>query len=148
LKKVLTVVLAAALVGCGRHEEPPPHLHVAVPPHGGTPVALGDDYQMEWVLDAAVGKLQAYIFDGEMENFVRIAPPSFDLTVKLPDRREILHFAAIASQATGEKVGGTSLFEARADWLKTNQTFDATLPEIDVQGSVFTNIDFHFPNVK
>ena len=108
-------------------------------------MALGDDYQIEWVLDASAGKLQAYVLDGEMENFVRIAPPSFDLTVKLPDRKEVLHFAAIANSATGEKVGSTSLFEAQADWLKTNKTFDAVLQEINVEGTLYTNIAFNFP---
>jgi hypothetical protein len=120
-------------------------LHVDTPPHGGTPVALGDDYQIEWVLDASVGLLQAYVLDGEMENFVRITPPSFNLDVKLPDREEILRFTAVANSATGEKVGSSSLFEARADWLKTNTTFDAVLREINVEGTVYTNVAFNFP---
>lgn len=140
----------AWLVGCGDEQKPssanaPVHLHVDTPPHCGTPVALGDDYQIEWVLDEPAGKLQAYVLDGEMENFVRIAPPSFDLAVKLPDKKEILHFVAIANSATGEKVGSTSLFEAQADWLKTNKTFDAVLGEINVEGTVFTNVAFNFP---
>ena len=101
------------LAGCGNHQtrssDSAPHLHVDTPPHGGTPVALGDDYQIEWVLDAPAGLLQAYVLDGEMENYVRIAPPSFDLAVKFPGHEEALHFAAIANTATGEKVGGTAL---------------------------------------
>jgi len=142
-------VMVTALAGCGERKEKgsaeAPHLHVDVPPHGGTPVALGDEYQIEWVLDASMGKLQAYILDGEMENFVRIAPASFDLRAKLPDRQADLHFKAVANSATGEKVGSTSLFEAEADWLKTNKTFDAVLPEINVEGTVYTNIAFNFP---
>ena len=108
-------------------------------------MALGDEYQIEWVLEASTGKLQAYILDGEMENFVRIAPPSFDLRIKLPDRQEVLHLKAIANSATGEKIGSTSLFEARADWLKTTKAFDAVLPEINVEGTLYTNIAFNFP---
>ena len=83
--------------------------------------------------------------DGEMENYVRIAPPSFDLTVKLPRQEDVLHFMAIANNATGEKVGSTALFEAQADWLKTNNNFDAVLKEINVEGTVFTNVAFNFP---
>lgn len=86
---------AALLAGCGSHQDrssdKAPHLHVDTPPHGGTPVALGDDYQIEWVLDAPSGLLQAYFLDGEMENFVRIAAPSFELKAKLPGREEVLH---------------------------------------------------------
>ncbi len=137
------------LAGCGHHQnhasDDSPHLHVDTPPHGGTPVALGDDYQIEWVLDAPAGLLQAYVLDGEMENFVRIAAPSFELRAKLPGREEVLHFAAVANSATGETVGSTALFEVRAEWLKTNNTFDALLPEINVEGTVFTNVTFNFP---
>jgi hypothetical protein len=138
------------LAGCGGHQDQaaanaPGHLHVATPPHGGTPVPLGDDYQIEWVADSTTGTLQAYILDGEMENFVRIAAPSFDLAVKRPGGPEMVHFAAVANSATGETVGGTSLFEARAEWLKTNKMFDAVLPEINVKGTVFSNVVFHFP---
>jgi hypothetical protein len=149
LRSVTMAVMLATLAGCGKHQDKAsssgPHLHVDVPPHGGTLTALEDEYQIEWVLDAPAGKLQAYILDGEVENFVRIAPPSFDLRVKLPDRREVLHFKAIPNSATGETVGSTSLFEAQADWLKTNKTFDAVLPEINVEGTVYTNVAFNFP---
>ena len=147
---ILGALLSALLIGCGDHQNRGStngagHLHVDTPPHGGTPVALGDDYQIEWVLEASAGKLQAYVLDGEMENFVRISPPSFDLSVKLPDRTEVLHFEAIANSATGEKIGSTSFFEAQADWLRTNKTFDAVLKEINVEGTVYTNVAFRFP---
>lgn len=146
---VVIAVILAALAGCGERQDKAsssgPQLHVDVPPHGGTLTALEDEYQIEWVLDAPAGKLQAYILDGEVENFVRIAPPSFDLRVKLPSREEILHFKAIPNSATGETVGSTSLFEAQADWLKTNKTFAAVLPEINVEGTVYTNVAFNFP---
>ena len=86
----------------------------------GTPVVLGnEEYHVEFVLDVPSGKLQAYILDGELENFIRIQQPSFQVAAKLPDRQELLAFAAVANRATGETTGDTSLFEARADWLKS-----------------------------
>src|SRR5580693_8882440 len=93
---IACALMSSFLAGCGDHKELSPgdatsHLHVDVPPHGGTPVTLGDDYQIEWVRDATAGKLQAYILDGEMENFVRIAPFSFEVTVKHPNGSEMLH---------------------------------------------------------
>jgi len=152
MKSLCLPILALAavwLAGCGhqsnRSSDAAPHFHVGTPPHGGTPVALGDDYRIEFVLDAPAGTLQAYVLDGEMESFVRISPPSFDLTVKLPGHEEILHFLAIANTATGEKVGSTALFQAQAGWLKTTKTFDAVLQEINVQGTLFTNVAFNFP---
>jgi hypothetical protein len=153
MRTILVFALAAVVVlcaGCGNRRSntdnaPASHLHVPVPPHGGVPVALGDDYQIEWVLDASAGKLQAYVMDGEMENFVRIAPPSFDLTAQLPGRGEVLHLMAVANTATGEKVGSTCLFEAQADWLKTTNKFTAVLKQINVQGTIYSNIAFTLP---
>jgi hypothetical protein len=140
---------AALFAGCGHPQnnssDKAPSMHVDTPPHGGTPVALGDDYKIEFVLDESAGTLQAYLLDDEMENFIRITPPSFDLAVKLPSHDEVLHFLAIANTATGEKVGSTALFEARADWLKTTKTFDGVLKEINVKGTVFSNVVFNFP---
>ncbi len=140
--------LAAALwAGCGNSQgnSSAPLLREHGSPHGGTAIALGDNFKIEWVLDAAVGKLQAYVLDDDMENFVRITPPSFDVTAKLPDRTEVLHFVAIANTATGETVGSSSQFEAQADWLKTTKTFAAVLREINVKETIFTNVAFNFP---
>jgi hypothetical protein len=108
-------------------------------------VPLSDDYQIEWVLDASAGRLQAYFLDGEMENFVRITPASFDVTATISNRREVLHLAAVANTATGEKIGSTSLFEAQGQWLKKINRFDVVIPQITVAGTTFSNIAFTFP---
>jgi hypothetical protein len=124
--------------GAGHHHEPP---------HGGTGVALGDeDSHLEFVLDAAAGRMQAYVLSPHMESFVRISADSFAVTAKLPDREETLTFKPVANSATGETVGDTSMFEAHADWLKTNKTFDAVLKEITIKGKTYRNVAFNFPN--
>ena len=96
---ILWLVLASGLlVGCGQ-EAPsvPPSSEAAfaqadVPPHGGTPVLLGEDYKLELVLDAPAGKLDAYVFDGEFENFVRIATESFEMSARSAGGEEVLRF--------------------------------------------------------
>lgn len=153
MKKVLTLVMAGMLTllaGCGKGNQTPadnrPSLHIDMPPHGGTPVALGDDYKIEWVFDAPSGRLQAYILDGEMENFVRIAADGFDLNVQIPNGQATnLHFQAVANTATGETVGNTSLFESSAACLRAHHRFDATLRQIEVKGTLYTNVTFTFP---
>lgn len=141
----------ALLAGCGENQAHAPgpnvaHKHEHKPPHGGTPVVLGnEEYHVELVLDAPTGKLEAYVFDGELENFVRVAAPSFDVTAKLPDRSEVLTFKAIPNNATGEKVGDTSLFETQADWLKSASTFDGVLKELTVKDKSYQNVAFNFP---
>ena len=120
------------------------HEHKA--PHGGTPVVLGQEaYHLEFVRDAAAGKLAAYVLDGEMENFVRIKAASFDLTIKLPGLFHGLTLTAVANSATGETVGDSAQFETQAEWLKTTASFDATLAALDIRGTNFTEVAFNFP---
>jgi hypothetical protein len=142
--------IAGVLAGCGvRTPTAPPagsQLHKDVPPHGGTPVALGEDYRLELVLDAPAGKLDAYVFDGEFENFVRINAESFQVTAHLPGGQQVLAFKAVPNPATGETVGDTSMFETRADWLENQKSFDAVLQQLTVKGTTFSNIAFNFPN--
>lgn len=144
--------LAAGLVaGCGdhqgvTHDAGPAAKHEHKPPHGGTPVVFGqEEYHLELVMDAPAGKLQAYVFDGEMDNFVRITAPSFEVTAKLPGQDQVLTFTAVPNTATGETVGDTALFEAQAEWLKTTRIFDAVLKEVTVKGTTYRDVAFNFP---
>ena len=150
-KITFCLVLAAAVVGgCSKGETGRPqaaaHHHEHKPPHGGAPVELGaEEYHVEFVLDGPAGKLQAFVMDGELENFVRIDAASLKLTARVSGRQEELALQPVANNATGEKVGDTSLFEVQADWLKTTPTFDAVLQGITVHGRTYTNITFNFP---
>jgi len=152
-----TLTLGAALLGgCSKSEtadangEAHDHTghahHEHKPPHGGAPVELGaEEYHLEFVQDVAAGKLQAYVLDGHLEFFVRIAAPSFAVAAQVAGREETLVFQPIANNATGEQVGDTSLFEAQADWLKSATNFDAVLKEITVRTRTYTNVSFNFP---
>lgn len=124
--------------------QPPRHGHH--PPHGGTPVALGDEaYHLELVLDAATGTLQAYVLDGELEIFIRVTAASLEIDATVDGQPKSLVLRAVPSPATGETVGDTSLFETQASWLKTTKTFDATLKSITIRGTVFADVNFNFP---
>jgi hypothetical protein len=109
-------------------------------------VELGShQYNLELVLDAPAGKLQAYILDAHMENFVRVSAASFEVGAQLVSGQgQTLTFKPVANSATGETVGDTSLFEAQADWLKAETAFDGVLKELAVRDSKFTNIAFQF----
>lgn len=123
---------------------PPQHQHT--PPHGGTPIVLGDEvYHLELVRDVTNGKLQAYVFDGELENFIRSSVPSFEIAATVNGQPQTLVLQAVPNAATGETVGDSSLFETRADWLKTTSIFDAELKAITIRGTTFTDVKFNFP---
>jgi len=137
--------------GCGENRSKPaepkaPARHEHHPPHGGTPVVLGnEEHHLELVLNPVAGRMEAYIMDGELENFQRIQAESFTATVRLAGQEQTLLFKAVPNNATGEKIGDTSMFEAQADWLKAAKSFDAVLPQIEVRGSIYTNVEFNFP---
>jgi hypothetical protein len=139
------------IVGCTKEAPPPaadakPAKHEHHPPHGGTPVVLGVEiYHLEFVLDPASGQLSAYVLDGEMENFIRIAAPSFEVVATVGGTKQTLFLSAVANYATGEKTGDTSLFATSADWLKTTKSFDAVITQIEIRGTTFSGVEFNFP---
>jgi hypothetical protein len=148
---LLCVSAAVLLGGCtgkrtAANSQSAPVKHQHKPPHGGTPVVLGkEEYHLELVLDPAGGKLQAFVLDGEMENFVRISAATFQIGAKLSDHGEALVFNAVANNATGESVGDTSMFEASASWLNKGVAFDAVMKEIEVRSHKYQNVTFNFP---
>ena len=124
------------------------HGHSHTPPHGGTAVILGDEqYHIEFVHDTAGGKLQAYILDGHMDKFIRLTNEVFQVSAQLNSKTETLSFKAVATPATGERVGDSALFEAEASWLKTATNFSATIPRLIVRGQSFENVQFQFPGI-
>ena len=158
LNPLLALVLTLALPACkdqhAGHDHGKPgdakkeaaHKHEHTPPHGGAPVVLGDEeFHLEFVREAAAGKLQLYVLDGHLDKFVRIAVPAIEVTSTIGGVLQTLAFQPVANPATGEKVGDTSLFEAQADWLKTATNFDAVVKLVDVKGKAFKDVKFNFP---
>ena len=137
--------------GCGRKMSGPASAATSVrhehrPPHGGTPIVLGNEaYHLELVLDSESGALQAFVLDGEMENFIRCDATTLEIDVTPGDQPQTLMLAAVANPATGETVGDTALFEAHADWLKTVTTFDGLLKKITIRDTTFADVKFTFP---
>lgn len=148
---VFLLVLFVVCTACTKDTPPPvsnaqPAKHEHHPPHGGTPVVLGAEiYHLEFVLDSASGQLSAYVLDGEMENFIRIAAPSFEVVATVGGAKQTLFLSAVSNYATGEKTGDTSYFATSADWLKTTTTFDAVITQIEVRGTTFSGVAFNFP---
>jgi hypothetical protein len=142
---LLAAACALAAAGCSRN--PPPAAvaeHRAVAPHGGTPVALGDGhYRVELVLDAAQGRLQAYVLDDDLENFIPSSSATIPLAVAAGGAHADLVLAATANALTGETVGATSLFEVQSDWLRAHPAFDGTLGPLTIRGSVLAPARFH-----
>ena len=148
----LLLALIAGLPGCAKRSEnaaadAAPAKHEHHPPHGGTPIVLGDElYHLELVRDPADGTLSAYVLDDEMEEFVRTDAQSIVIDAQVQGEVRRLVLSPVASSATGETVGNTALFQGQASWLKTADNFDATLEPISIHGTQFPAIKFNFPS--
>lgn len=154
----LGVVAALALLnGCGEsksgdhgHAHPDGHGHSHgddhAPPHGGTPVVVAEDkFHLELVRDPAAGRMQAYVLDGHLEGYVQVSENNFLMTATAGGTSERLAFQRAPEPASGQVPMKSALFEAQAEWLKTNRQFAGHIPTITLGGSTFTNITFAFP---
>ena len=124
------------------------HHHHHKAPHGGCLVAVGDHFaHVEFVLDAATGKLTAYVLDGEAEKAVRIKQKEIKLKIEgLGDKKFELELVAVANVLSGEAVGDTSQFEATHEKLKGAKHFDGEIDKIEIKGQKTKNVEFDFPH--
>lgn len=124
------------------------HHHEHAAPHGGTLVALGDEFaHVELVLDAGSGTLTAYVLDGEAENAVRIRAENISIRVMsgLDAGRVTLVLAPVANDLTGETAEESSQYQAQSDDLVGAQSFTAVIESLTVKGVDFSDVEFHFP---
>jgi hypothetical protein len=134
---------ATAVAGTS-HDIPKPHQDQ--PPHGGTPIGLGEDqFNLELVRDPAAGTLKAFVLDGEMEDFIRISAKVLEIDVEHEGRKDTLKLLPVADAATGETVGDTCLFLTQADWLKRVDHFKGVIKNLAIQDQKFQSIAFSFP---
>ena len=136
----LLVASLALLAGCSKHDDHAHagggHAHTA--PHGGKLIELGEHAgNLELVRDAATGTLTVYVLDGHAENFIRIAAPALEATAFAGGQKRTLSLKAVANPATGETVGNTSQFEARADWLKSGGELNGEIGVVEMRGTRF-----------
>lgn len=111
---------------------------------GGALVGLGDhNAHVEFKIDEVQKKFFMYIWDGEVENAIRIKQPT--VVVQLKDGPK-LTLSAQANENTGETVGDSSTFSCLLDELKGQAEFDATIESVEVKGEPFKGVPFNYPH--
>jgi hypothetical protein len=148
------LIVLMMLAGCGdsmppaatsaAHSHDDDHLHS--PPHGGTPVQLGDEvYHLELVPDPPANQMLAYLYDGHFHDMVMVAETNFAIQARFNDRVETLSFNRLPDPATGKLPEKSALFAAKVGWLTNVVSFDGMLPSVEFGGRSFTNVTFPFP---
>lgn len=155
---MLCVMWALAMLAGCHPESPSPtpseaaqgeseHGHHHSAPHGGTLVALGDHVvHIELVLEPDEGYLTAYVLDGEAEDPVRVAAPSFAVEILIEGNpAQTLDLFAVSNPLTGETEGDTSEFSGQSDVLKGQSRFTGRLGKITARGIDFDGVAFSYP---
>lgn len=144
--------LALVFAGCRESHSPEEsgqhaaggHAHEAK--YGGKLIELGDhEANVELVVDAASGKLTAYILDAHAENFVRLPLESITVVAKAGATDQTLVLKPVGNAATGEKPGDTSQFEASADWIKSTPAFSVVIRELPVKSKTYRDVQATLP---
>lgn len=138
--------------GCGKHDghAPDPSGHAHQAKNGGQLLEVGKhQFNIEVLVDAAKGKVTAWILDAHAEDYVRIPAPTLRLSAVAGGQQHEVTLAAVANPASGEKVGDTSQFEGVAEWLKSTPAFSGTFHDVAIRGAGFGNVTFqHGPSPK
>ena len=117
----------------------PAHTHHHTAPRGGTLVELGDEFaHLEFVFDAASGRLTAYVLDGEAERAVRIAQDA--IVLRLEATGEAIRLEPVAGVLTGETAGDTSQFEAVVPRLDGARQMAGVVEAVTVRGQEFRDL--------
>lgn len=140
------------LVGCGgshdhdHDHDHGSHGHAHQAPHGGALGMLGNHaFQIEIVPDPIRRELDLYVLDGGAQHFVRIGAESIEGTARAGSREWQLNFRAVASEATGESVGNSSLFSASAPELVGLREFVVSFERLELLGQVYENVAIPYP---
>jgi len=135
--------------GCGGHDHDHPHDedHHHDPVHeGGALAELGDHVgQLEAAIDPEAGTLSFWVWDGHVENAVRLPDESLSAEVTIGDETFTLACAAQESALTGETVGDSSEFQGQDDRLKGAEHIDVHVARITVKGVTHEDLAFHLP---
>ncbi len=113
------LVLAVAVFAFAFLTSASAHEHHA--PHKGTLVEFGEEFaHLELVIDAATGKISAYVLDGEAEKAVRIAQKEIEIKVVKGEKNDAFSVTVKAQEVvlSGEKPGDSSEFSGESEKLK------------------------------
>jgi len=140
-----------ALVACGEPHDHSDHGHAAekghnhAAPYGGALVELGDhEFQVNLLLDAESGKLEAYLFDGHAEHAVPSAMTSLTVRATVDGKSVTIVLQPVANPYADDEQGKSSKFAGQSDALKKLEEFEGELESVTIAGKTFEAVAFHY----
>lgn len=125
------------------HDHDHGHHHHA--PHHGSLTMLGDHVaQIELVVDADAGKLDAYILDGEAEKPLVVDDKDLSLSVKLPEGKEPLELKLAPADAAKPEEG----FTVQNDQLKGVKSLEGTIASLKIGDKTHEKIAVSYDSKK
>lgn len=127
------------------HDHDHDHGHHHHAPHHGSLTMLGDHVaQIELVVDAEAGKLEAYVLDGEAEKALTVDQAELDLSVTLPEVKEPLALKLAAVDAAKPDDG----FAVQNDQLKGVKALTGTLASLKIGEKTHEKIAVEYDAAK
>ena len=121
------------------------HEHAHHAPHHGSLTMLGEHVaQIELVVDADAGKIEAYVLDGEAEHPLTVDQGDLELVVTLPHATEPLTLKLAPADAEKQQDG----FVATSDRLIGAKAFKATLTSLKIKDQTHEKIAVEFDAKK
>ena len=127
------------------HDHDHDHGHHHHAPHHGSLTMLGEHVaQIELVVDAEAGKVEAYILDGEAEKPLVVDQTDLELAITLPETTEPLTLKLAPADAAKQDDG----FVAQDDKLKGVKAFKGTLTSLKIKDQAHEKIAVEFDAKK
>ena len=140
----ISLLLALILAACDSHEG---HDHDSrgghaahSPRYGGQLVDLDHVIQVEFILDAAAGKLSAAIHDSHVEKRRGLKMKS--LPVEVNGKR--LSLMATSDPIKGDRPGDCAWYETYSASLRGLEEFDGVLRELTFLGHTWRDVEFRY----
>ncbi|MDB5339660.1 MAG: hypothetical protein JWN70_5279 [Planctomycetaceae bacterium] len=127
------------------HDHDHDHGHHHHAPHHGSLTMLGEHVaQIELVVDAEAGKVEAYILDGEAEKPLVVDQTDLELAITLPEATEPLTLKLTPADAAKQDDG----FVAQDDKLKGVKAFKGTLTSLKIKDKAHEKVAVEFDAKK
>lgn len=127
------------------HDHGHDHGHHHHAPHHGSLTMLGEHVaQIELVVDAEAGKVEAYILDGEAEKPLTVDQTDLELVVTLPEATEPITLKLTPADAAKQEDG----FVAQDDKLKGAKAFKATITSLKIKDQAHEKVAVEFDAKK
>ena len=116
--------------------------HGHAPKMGGKLIDLDHTIQLELVHKPGSDTLTVYVWDGHVERAIRLKEPTIDFILQAGGETLTITCTARESRLSGERIGSSSTFVAKAPELKGVRGLRGRLVRVKARGQIWEGVQF------